>query len=162
MKDLVLDRAISLFGKELTLMEIHRTLFEGVFLEAGKIRKEVVTEEGFIFESPMFLPDTLKIVERMPENSFDDIINKYIEMIIAHPFKEGNDFALRLWLDISLSKNIKARVDWAIISKEDYLSSLKRSAINPDILSMLIKSALTSDIDNKELLVKSIEQSLSF
>ncbi len=162
MKDLVIERAISLFDKELTLIEIHKSLFEGVFLDAGTIRKEVVKEDGFIFESPMFLPDTLKIVERMPECSFDDIINKYIEMNIAHPFKEGNDFAMRLWLDMLLVKNVKARVDWCLVSKEDYVSALKRSAINPDILSMLIRSVLTSDIDNKELLKKSIEQSLSF
>lgn len=162
MKEIIRDRAISLFDKELEIKEIHKHLFEGLIPSAGEIRKEGVYEDGFVFENASFLPDTLKLIEKMPERTFEDIINKYIEMTIAHPFKEGNDFALRMWLNMILRKNLQVAVDFSLIEKEDYISALKRSAINPDILSMLLESALTKDIDNKELFIRSVDSSLQY
>ena len=162
MKETIRERAISLFGKELEIKEIHKYLFEGLIPNAGEIRKEGVYEDGFVYESASFLPDTLKMIERMRESTFEDIINKYIEMTIAHPFLEGNNFVLRMWLNMTLIKNLQVAVDFSLINKEDYISALKRSAINPDILSMLLESALTKEIDNKELFIRSVDSSLQY
>lgn len=162
MKEIVRERATALFGKELGLNELHKHLFEDVFPNAGEIRKVCVYQDGFVFENASFLSDTLKLIDRMPERTYEDIINKYIEMVVAHPFLEGNDFVLRLWLDTILRKNLQVAVDWSLINKEDYTSALKRSALNPDILSMLLEGALTKEINDEATFIKSIEASLAY
>lgn len=141
------------------LQQIHSFIFGGLFPFAGIIRNKNISKDGFIFANQEFLLDILKEIDNMSENTLDDIINKYVEMNIAHPFMEGNGRATRIWLDLILKKNLSLCVDWSKISKDDYLNAMKLSPNSIDKIKSLIKNALTNDINNRELFMKGIDYS---
>lgn len=163
------ERAIKLFGSaELAafqvgttkgLQQIHEYLFGGLVDYAGKIRDVDVSKGGFRFASHLYLSESLAKIEEMPETSFEDIVAKYVEMNIAHPFREGNGRSMRIWLDVMLKKNLKQCVDWALIDKADYLSAMERSPVNALEIRELLRGALTDKIDDREVFMKGIEQS---
>jgi cell filamentation protein len=141
------------------LKEIHRYLFEGLYDFAGEIRKTNISKGGFRFANSLYLEEILVKIEQMPENTFEEIIGKYVEMNIAHPFMEGNGRSMRIWLDMILKKQIKKVVNWQFIDKTLYLQSMERSPINDLELRTLLKENLTDDVDNREIIFKGIEQS---
>lgn len=141
------------------LRDIHRRLFEGLYDFAGKIRTLNIAKGGFRFANSMYLDAILPVIERMPESTFEEIIAKYVEMNIAHPFMEGNGRASRIWLDMMLKKNLQKVVDWQLVDKDRYLQAMERSPINDLELRFLIQPALTDEIDNREIIFKGIEQS---
>jgi cell filamentation protein len=141
------------------LKEIHRYLFEGLFDFAGEIRKLNISKGGFRFANALYLKEILAKIEQMPENSFEEIIAKYVEMNIAHPFMEGNGRSMRIWLDMILKKQLKKVVNWQFIDKTLYIQSMERSPINDLELRTLVKENLTSEVDNREIIFKGIEQS---
>lgn len=141
------------------LRDIHRRLFEGLYDFAGKIRTLNIAKGGFRFANSMYLDAILPVIERMPESTFEEIIAKYVEMNIAHPFMEGNGRATRIWLDMMLKKNLQKVVDWQLVDKDRYLQAMERSPINDLELRFLIQPALTDEIDNREIIFKGIEQS---
>lgn len=141
------------------LQEIHRHLFVGLYDFAGQIRTQTIAKGGFRFANAMYLPEVLKAVEKMTENTFDEIIAKYVEMNIAHPFMEGNGRSMRIWLDMMLKKNLGVVVDWAKIDKTDYLQAMERSPINDLEIRFLIEKSLTNKVDDREMIFKGIEQS---
>ena len=124
------------------LKAIHIALFGGLLDFAGEIRTKNLTKDGFRFANAMFLPGNLPLIERMPQGTFDGILEKYVEMNIAHPFREGNGRAMRLWLDAMLEKELNTRVGWEAISRGEYLSAMARSPVNVLELSLLLKGAL--------------------
>ena len=146
-------------GKAIALQKIHSYLFEGLYPFAGKIRTRTISKGGFTFANGDFLPQVLKDVEKMPDDTFDEIVAKYIEMNIAHPFMEGNGRATRIWLDLLFKNRLRRCVDWSKIDKDAYLSAMKRSPIDPKPLFDLLKSALTEDIDNGDVFMKGIDYS---
>lgn len=141
------------------LMEIHRFLFQDVFDFAGKIRNENISKGNFRFAPVLFLDSNLKIVEKMPENTFEEIIEKYVEMNIIHPFREGNGRATRIWLDQILKKNINKCVDWNKIDKDKYLSAMERSVVNTLEIYTLLKENLTDKINDRGVYMRGIQQS---
>ena len=141
------------------LIQIHSYIFGGLYDFAGKIRSKNISKGGFAFADYRFLENTLENIEKMAEDSFDKIIDKYIEMNIAHPFMEGNGRATRIWLDLILKKNLSLCVDWSKIEKEDYLNAMKESVYSSEKISNLIKKALTNDINNRELFMIGIDYS---
>lgn len=141
------------------LMEIHRFLFQDVFDFAGKIRNENISKGNFRFAPVLFLDSNLKIVEKMPENTFEEIIEKYVEMNIIHPFREGNGRATRIWLDQILKKNINKCVDWDKIDKDKYLSAMERSVVNTLEIYTLLKENLTDKINDRGVYMRGIQQS---
>ncbi len=141
------------------LQQIHAYLFGGLYDFAGQIRQKNISKGGFQFAISRFLNDTLKQIESMPETSFDDIINKYIEMNIAHPFMEGNGRSMRIWLDLMLKKNIKKCVDWSKISKRDYMNAMMLSPTKSNTLKTLLNNALTTKINDREMFMKGIDYS---
>lgn len=141
------------------LCDIHAFLFQDIFPFAGKIRDVNLAKGNFRFAPTLFLKDNLRIIEAMPEDDFDQIIEKYVEMNIAHPFREGNGRATRLWLDQILKTRIGLCVDWAKIDKGDYLSAMERSPVNPLELKHLLKSALTDEISSRQVYLRGIQQS---
>jgi len=165
-------RAIELFetkiiekieiGTTKGLQEIHKFLFQDVFDFAGKIRTVNISKGNFRFASSMFLENNLKIVEKMPENSFDEIIEKYVEMNILHPFLEGNGRSMRIWLDQILKRTLKKCVDWEKVDKQKYLSSMERSPVNTLEIRTLLKENLTSDIENRQVFMRGIQASYSY
>lgn len=144
------------------LQQIHHFLFQDVFDYAGKIRDVDLTKGNFRFAPIIYLKDTLKTIDKLPENTFDEIIKKYVEMNVAHPFREGNGRATRIWLDQILKKKLKKCIDWSKIGKEDYLSAMERSPINDLEIKTLLNTALTSDIDNREVYMKGIQSSYEY
>ena len=146
-------------GKAIALQKIHAYLFEGLYPFAGKIRTRTISKGGFTFANGDFLPQVLKDVEKMPDDMFDEIVAKYIEMNIAHPFMEGNGRATRIWLDLLFKNRLRRCVDWSKIDKDAYLSAMKRSPIDPKPLFDLLKGALTEDIDNRDVFMKGIDYS---
>jgi cell filamentation protein len=144
------------------LKQIHRFLFQNVFDFAGKVRDADLAKGNFRFAPAMYLSDTLKTIDNLPENTFDDIIKKYVEMNVAHPFRDGNGRATRIWLDQILKKKIGKCVDWSKVGKEEYLSAMERSPINNLEIKTLLGEALTSDIDNREVYMKSIQSSYDY
>ena len=118
-------------GKTVALQKIHAYLFEGLYPFAGKIRIKTISKGGFTFANGDFLPQVLKDIDKMPDNTFDEIVDKYIEMNIAHPFMEGNGRATRIWLDLLLKDRLKKCIDWSKIDKDDYLSAMKTSPVDP-------------------------------
>ena len=146
-------------GKTISLQKIHAYLFEGLYDFAGQIRKVTISKGGFIFANGDFLCETLKRVESMPQETFDQIVEKYVEMNIAHPFMEGNGRATRIWLDMIFIKQIKQCVDWSKIDKHDYLEAMKASPTSDKLIKNLLKTSLTNDIDNRELFMKGIDVS---
>ncbi|RLC45542.1 MAG: cell filamentation protein Fic [Candidatus Cloacimonadota bacterium] len=141
------------------LQQIHAYLFGGLYDFAGQIRQKNISKGGFQFAVSRFLGDTLKQIEAMPETTFDDIIDKYVEMNIAHPFMEGNGRSTRIWLDLILKKRLRTCVDWSKISKKDYMDVMKQSPINSNPLKNLLKSALTDKINDRETFMKGIDYS---
>lgn len=144
------------------LQQIHQYIFQDVFSFAGKIRSVNLAKGNFRFAPLLFLEDNLKIIEKMPENEFDEIIEKYVEMNVAHPFREGNGRATRIWLDLILKKNLKKCVDWQKIDKIAYLQAMERSPVNALELKHLIKNALTEDTENRDVYMKGIERSYEY
>lgn len=141
------------------LKQIHAFIFGGLYDFAGQIRKLNISKDGFCFATVMFLHDTLSTIENMPEGNLSQIVAKYIEMNIAHPFMEGNGRATRIWLDLILKKNLKKCVDWSKIPKHEYLSAMKESYMNPQNIYKLIEEALTEHIDDREIFMKGIDYS---
>ena len=141
------------------LCQIHRYIFEGLYNFAGKIRTQNIAKGGFRFANSMYLDAILPVIEKMPETTFEEIIAKYVEMNIAHPFMEGNGRATRIWLDLILRKNLGKVVDWRNVDKNLYLQAMERSPINDLELRSLLQPALTDNIDDREVIFKSIEQS---
>lgn len=146
-------------GKTISLQKIHAFLFEGLYPFAGQIRTLTISKGGFMFANGDFLPQILPSVDKMAEDTFDHIVEKYVEMNIAHPFMEGNGRATRIWLDLIFIKNMKKCVDWSLIDKNDYFAAMKESHINDSKIKELLYAALTNDIDNRELFMKGIDTS---
>ncbi len=141
------------------LQQIHRALFGGLYDFAGEIRTLNISKGGFRFANSLYLKEALAAIEKMPEVTFEQIVSKYVEMNIAHPFMEGNGRATRIWLDLILKRSLGRVVDWQKVDKELYLQAMERSPINDLELRYLLTSALTADVDNREILFKGIEQS---
>ena len=141
------------------LQDIHAYIFDGLYGFAGKIRDKNISKGGFRFANSLYLKEALAAIEKMPETTFEEIIAKYVEMNIAHPFLEGNGRATRIWLDMILRKNLGKVVNWMKIEKENYLQAMERSPINDLELRYLIYPALEEDTDNREIIFKGIEQS---
>jgi len=141
------------------LQQIHAYLFGGLYDFAGQIRTVNIFKGNFAFASAMYLKDNLKNIEQMPEYTFDEIINKYIEMNLAHPFKEGNGRSTRIWLDLILKKRLQKCVDWSKINKSDYLTAVKQSITDSFMIKELIKGSLTDKINDREIYMKGIDYS---
>ncbi|MCR5688938.1 MAG: Fic family protein, partial [Clostridiales bacterium] len=141
------------------LQQIHAYLFGGLYDFAGQIRTKNISKDGFMFAEARFLPETIASIERMPENTFDEIVKKYVEMNIAHPFMEGNGRSARIWLDLILKKNLKKCVDWSLIGKPEYMSAMKKSPVDDSDIITLIRNALTDRIDDREIFMKGIDYS---
>ena len=141
------------------LQQIHGYLFGGLYDFAGQIRQKNISKGGFQFAVSHFLGDTLKQIESLPETTFEEIVDKYVEMNIAHPFMEGNGRSARLWLDLMLKKNLKKCVDWSKISKQDYMNSMMLSPTKSDVLKTLLENALTTKINDREMFMKGIDYS---
>ncbi len=139
--------------------QIHAYLFGGLYDFAGQIRQKNISKSGFKFAIAKFLTETLQQIERMPENTFEEIVNKYVEMNIAHPFMEGNGRSTRVWLDLILKKRLKKCVDWSKIGKVDYMKAMAKSSANSSMLKKLLRNALTNKIDSRELFMKGIDYS---
>lgn len=141
------------------LREIHRYLFKGLYDFAGEIRKHNISKGGFRFANALYLNEILIKIEQMPENSFEEIIEKYVEMNVAHPFMEGNGRSMRIWLNMILKSRLNKVVNWQFVDKILYLQSMERSPINSLELRTLLKENLTDEVDNREIIFKGIEQS---
>lgn len=141
------------------LKEIHRYLFDGLYDFAGEIRKQNISKGGFRFANALYLTEILVKIEQMPENNFEEIIAKYVEMNVAHPFMEGNGRSMRIWLDMILKNRLTKVVNWQFVDKILYLQSMERSPINDLELRTLLKGNLTDEVDNREIIFKGIEQS---
>ena len=141
------------------LQEIHAFLFQDIFDFAGKTRGVNLSKGNFRFANLLYLESNLAIIERMPEGSFDEIIEKYVEMNVAHPFREGNGRATRIWLDLMLKKNLNKCVDWAMVDRADYLSAMERSPVNSLEIKHLLKNALTDKVDDRGVYLRGIQQS---
>ena len=141
------------------LQQIHGYIFGGLYDFAGQIRTCNIAKGGFAFAPAMYLRDNLALIENMPENSLENIVKKYVEMNIAHPFMEGNGRSTRIWLDLILKKNLKVCVDWSKIDKNEYLSAMKESVVDSSRIYGLIENALTTDTENRESIMKGIDYS---
>lgn len=141
------------------LQQIHAYIFGGLYDFAGQIRTLNIAKGGFAFAPAMFLGDNLKLIEKMPEDTLENIVKKYVEMNVAHPFMEGNGRSTRIWIDLVLKKNLKMCTDWSKIDKRAYLEAMQKSPVDPTDIYELIKSALTSDIENREIFMKGIDYS---
>ncbi len=141
------------------LQQIHEYLFKDLYDFAGKIREVDISKGGFRFASHLYLAQSLAEIEKMQESSFEEIVKKYVEMNIAHPFREGNGRSMRIWLDLILKKNLARCVNWQLIDKQDYLNAMQRSPINDLEIRELLRTALTDKIDDREVFMKGIEQS---
>ncbi|MDR1348638.1 MAG: Fic family protein [Prevotellaceae bacterium] len=141
------------------LQQIHKYLFDGLYDFAGQIRKKNISKGSFRFANSLYLNEILIKIEQMPENSFVEIIAKYVEMNIAHPFMEGNGRAARIWLDSILKRSLKKVVNWQNVNKELYLQAMERSPVNDLEIRTLLEENLTGEIDNREIIFKGIEQS---
>lgn len=164
-----LEKAVNLFssgeidtievGTTAGLQAIHRALFGGLYDFAGEIRHKNISKGGFRFANSLYLREALAAIENMPEGTFEEIIAKYVEMNIAHPFMEGNGRAARIWLDMILKHRMGKVVDWRKVDKDLYLQAMERSPVNDLELRFLISQALTTDVTNREIIFKGIEQS---
>ena len=146
-------------GKIASLMVIHKALFEDIYDFAGEIRTVNVAKNNFRFAPVMYLEVALQNIDKMPQTSFDEIIEKYVEMNIAHPFREGNGRATRIWLDCILKKEIGYVIDWSQVDKEDYLLAMERSPIKDIEIKYILKNALTDKINDREMFMKGIDHS---
>ena len=141
------------------LQQIHAYLFGGLYDFAGQIRILNISKGGFRFAPAQYLDHSLKIIENMPETTFDEIINKYVEMNVAHPFMEGNGRSTRIWLDLMLKRTLKKCVNWSKINKNDYLNAMTESVVNSTRIKSLIENALTNKINDREMFMKGIDYS---
>ena len=162
-------RAIELWDKGLIndfevgtykgLQEIHAFLFQDIFDFAGKTRDVNLSKGNFRFANLLYLESNLAIIEKMPEGYFDEIIEKYVEMNVAHPFREGNGRATRIWMDLMLKKNLNKCIDWTMVDRADYLSAMERSPVNSLEIKHLLKNALTDKVDDMGVYLRGIQQS---
>lgn len=146
-------------GTFAALQEIHKCLFEELYDFAGKIRTVNLAKGNFRFAPVMYLETALGNIEKMPQSTYDEIIEKYVEMNVAHPFREGNGRSTRIWLDHILKKEIGKVVDWSKVDKEDYLLAMERSPIKDVEIKVLLKEALTDEVDSREVYMKGIDHS---
>ena len=144
------------------LSQIHKYLFSDVYDFAGKIRKENISKGGFRFASYIYLKEVLNKIDNMPQDNFDNIIKKYVEMNIAHPFREGNGRSTRIWLDMMLKKKLGKVIDWCKVNKEDYLLAMERSPIKDTEINLLLKQALTEKINDRVVYMKGIDESYKY
>jgi len=149
-------------GSFKSLAEIHRYLFDEIYDFAGKLRTVNIAKGSFRFASVMYLEEALKSIERMPQSSFDEIIAKYVEMNIAHPFREGNGRSTRIWLDCILKQELGSVIDWSAVDKQDYLLAMERSPIKDTEIKLLLKDALTDKINDREVYMKGIDASYNY
>ncbi|WP_315358901.1 protein adenylyltransferase Fic [Prevotella nigrescens] len=141
------------------LQQIHAYLFGGLYDFAGQIRTKNISKGGFTFANCMHFPETLQTIERMPETTFDEIMDKYVEMNVAHPFMEGNGRSTRIWLDLMFKRSLKRCVDWSQIDKNEYLSAMRESVADSTFIKTLVRPALTTKIDDREMFMKGIDYS---
>ena len=141
------------------LQQIHKYIFGGLYDFAGRIRDKNISKGGFRFANTLYLNEILPKIEQMPENTFEEIIAKYVEMNIAHPFMEGNGRTMRIWLDLILKKRLNKVINWQFVDKTLYLQAMERSPINDLEIRFLLKENLTSETENREIIFKGIEQS---
>ncbi|MDR3296233.1 MAG: Fic family protein [Clostridiales Family XIII bacterium] len=141
------------------LQQIQGYLFGGLYDFAGQIRTLNIAKGGFAFAPVQFLGNTLKTIEAMPESTFDEIADKYVEMNVAHPFMEGNGRSTRIWLDLILKKNLKLCVDWSKIGKNEYLNAMQKSVSDPAPIKTLLRPALTDEINDREMFMKGVDYS---
>ena len=144
-------------GKTISLQKIHAYIFEGLYSFAGQIRTRTLSKDGFVFANGQFLPQVLKDIDNMPDSSYEEIVNKYVEMNIAHPFMEGNGRATRIWLDLLFKERLHKCVDWSKIDKDDYLNAMRKSPVDAKPIFDLLFNALTDDINNREIFMKGID-----
>lgn len=166
------QRALELWDKDIIssfevgtykgLAQIHAYLFQDIFNFAGKLRTVNLAKGNFRFAPVLFLQSNLKIIDQMPDNTFDEIVDKYVEMNIAHPFREGNGRATRIWLDALLKDRLQQCVDWSKIDKADYLSAMERSPVNSLEIKVLLENALTEDINNRQVYIRGIQASYRY
>ena len=149
-------------GKFNSLAIIHKYLFEDIYDFAGQIRTVNIAKNNFRFAPVMYLKPALEHIDNMPQSTYEEIIEKYVEMNVAHPFREGNGRSARIWLDLLLKKEISKVVDWSKVDKEDYLLAMERSPIKNIEIRELLKQALTSDVNNREVYMKGIDASYSY
>ena len=165
-------KALELFKKGLlndleagtfdSLAKIHKYLFDEIYDFAGKIRNVNIAKGNFRFAPVIYLETALKNIDKMPQSTFDEIIEKYVEMNVAHPFREGNGRSTRIWLDLILKKQLGKVVDWSSVDKEDYLLAMERSPIKDIEIKVLLKQALTDKINNREVYMKGIDASYHY
>lgn len=146
-------------GKFSSLAKIHKFLFDEIYDFAGKTRTVNMAKGNFRFASVIYLEAALKNIDNMPQSTYDEIIEKYVEMNIAHPFREGNGRSTRIWLDLILKKELKLVVDWSKVDKEDYFLAMERSPVKDVEIKILLKNALTDQIDNRDIYMKGIDAS---
>ena len=144
------------------LSKIHEYLFSDIYEFAGKIRKDNIAKGNFRFASALYLEDVLKKIDKMPEDNYENIIEKYVEMNIAHPFREGNGRSTRIWLDMILKKNLNKVVDWSKVNKSDYLLAMERSPIKDTEIKLLLSQALTNKVNDRTIYMKGIDTSYQY
>ena len=149
-------------GTWTTLQDIHKILFQDIYDFAGELRTVNISKGNFRFVPVMYLSEAVKTIESMPQNSFDEIVEKYVEMNVAHPFREGNGRSMRLWLDHMLCVELQKTIDWSQIDKEKYLSAMERSPVNDLEIKAVLAEALTDDINNRDLFMKGLDHSYYF
>lgn len=149
-------------GSFSSLQKIHEYLFQDIYDFAGKIRTVNIAKGSFRFAPVVYLQDALKHIENMPQSTFDEIIKKYVEMNVAHPFREGNGRSTRIWLDLILKKELNKVVDWRRVDKNDYLLAMERSPIKDLEIKVILKDALTDNINDREVFMKGIDASYSY
>ena len=145
-----------------SLKQIHKYLFEDIYDFAGEIRKVNIAKGNFRFTPLTYLEEALKNIEKMPQTSFEEIIEKYVEMNIAHPFREGNGRSTRIWLDLILKKELNMVVDWSKVDKTDYLLAMERSPIKDVEIKALLRQALTDKVNDRDVYMKGIDNSYSY
>lgn len=164
-------RALELFDKNILndingtfkgLSKIHKYLFDSIYDFAGNIREVNISKGSFRFASFIYLKDILNKIDMMPEDTFDKTIEKYVEMNIAHPFREGNGRSMRIWLDVILKKNLNKVIDWSKVKKEEYLLAMERSPVKDTEIKLLLSNALTDDINNRLIYMKGIDASYNY
>lgn len=149
-------------GTWTTLQRIHTILFQDIYDFAGALRSVNIAKGNFRFVPVMYLAEAVRTIEDMPQSTFDEIVEKYVEMNVAHPFREGNGRSIRLWLDHMLCTELQKTIDWSQVDKEQYLSAMERSPVNDLEIKAILAKALTSDINNRELFMKGLDHSYYF
>lgn len=149
-------------GTWTTLQRIHTILFQDIYDFAGALRSVNIAKGNFRFVPVMYLAEAVRTIEDMPQYTFDEIVEKYVEMNVAHPFREGNGRSMRLWLDHMLCTELQKTIDWSQVDKEQYLSAMERSPVNDLEIKAILAKALTSDINNRELFMKGLDHSYYF